>query len=82
MCSTTYMARFLLNNDISTEALVGLERTIFTVSEYVGIVELCVRVFEPDIECPIQFPFVIDISTADGTTGIINAFSLMCTLLQ
>ena len=78
------MARFLLN-DISTEAFVGLERTIFTVSEDVGVVELCVRVFEPDIECPIQFPFVIDISTADGTTGIIkkhNAFSLMCTLLQ
>ena len=62
----------------------GLERTIFTVSEDVDIVELCARVFEPDIECPIEFPFSVILSTADRTEGIANekVFPLLCTLLQ
>ena len=51
--------------------MIGLERTIFTVSEDVGVLELCARVFEPAIDCPIEFPFNIDISIADGTAGII-----------
>ena len=50
--------------------MVGLERTIFTVSEDVDTVELCARVFEPDIECPIEFPFDVVLSTADRTAGI------------
>ena len=57
-------------NGISTEAVVGLERTIFTVMENVGVVELCARVFEPDIECPIEFPFDVVLSTADRTAGM------------
>ena len=48
----------------------GLERTIFTVSEDVGVVELCARVFEPAIDCPIEFPFDIVLSTTDRTAGI------------
>ena len=48
----------------------GLERTIFTVSEDVGVVELCARVFEPDIECPIEFPFNIILSSTDRTAGM------------
>ena len=62
----------------------GLERTIFTVSEDLGVVELCARVYEPTIDCPIEFPFNTAISTADGTAGIIyyNTFPLICTLLQ
>ena len=53
----------------STEAVVGLERINLTVSEDMGVVELCVRVFEPDIECPIEFLFDIVLSTADRTAG-------------
>ena len=47
----------------------GLERTIFTVSEDVGVVELCARVFEPDIDCPIEFPFNVILSSTDRTAG-------------
>ena len=52
------------------DAVVGLERTIFTVTENMGVVELCARVFEPDIECPIEFPFDVVLSTADRTAGM------------
>ena len=55
----------------------GLERTIFTVSEDVGVVELCARVFEPDIVCPIEFPFSVILSTADRTAGMYNYKALM-----
>ena len=51
-------------------ARVGLERTLYNVSEGVGVVELCAVVYEPNITCPIQFPFEVRLSTADGTAGI------------
>ena len=50
-------------------AVVGLEQTFFSVSENVGVVELCARVFEPDIDCPIEFPFNVSLSTSDDTAG-------------
>ena len=33
------------------------------------MVELCAVVFEPDIECPIKFPFTLQLYTDDGTAG-------------
>ena len=36
------------------------------------MVELCAVVYEPDINCPIEFPFNISLSTADGTAGMIS----------
>ena len=60
---------YTCSNGIYAEAVVGLERTIFTVSEDVGVVELCARVFEPVIDCPIEFPFGVILSTADRTEG-------------
>ena len=54
----------------STEAVVGLERTFFTVSEDVGVVELCASILEPAIECPIEFPFNVILSTTDKTAGM------------
>ena len=65
----TYTCIYMLNG-VSAEAVVGVERTIFTVFEDVGRVELCARVFEPDIECPIAFPFDVVLSTADRTAGM------------
>ena len=53
-------------------ARVGLERTFYNVSEGVGVVELCAVVYEPNITCPIEFPFNISLSTADGTAGMIS----------
>ena len=53
-----------------SEAVVGLERTIFTLQEDVGVVELCAIVYEPSgINCPIAFPFNVRLSTWDDTAG-------------
>ena len=48
-------------------AVVGLEPTFFRVSEGVGVVELCASVLSPDVECPIKFPFEVNLSTRNGT---------------
>ena len=53
--------------------MVGLES--FTVSEDVGVVELCARVFEPDIDCPIEFPFNVVLFSTDRTAGIYKYLS-------
>ena len=50
-------------------ATVGLERTMYTVSEDEGMVEVCAVVFFPSGSCPIQFPFDIRLETSDGTAG-------------
>ena len=50
-------------------AVVGLEQTFFRVSEDVGVVELCAIVSSPVIDCPIKFPFEVQLSTCDGTAS-------------
>ena len=50
-------------------AIVGLEQTYFNVIESVGEVELCAQVIHPPINCPVQFPFDIGLSTSDRTAG-------------
>ena len=47
----------------------GLDPTFFDVSENVGHVQLCAVVSEPDITCPIKFPFEVELSTSDETAG-------------
>ena len=47
-------------------ACVGLEQTFFRVSESVGLVELCAIVSSPVVDCPIKFPFEVNLSTRDG----------------
>ena len=47
----------------------GLELTSVTVSESAGSVELCVAVFSPTIQCPIQFPFAIFLTVSNRSTG-------------
>ena len=53
-------------------AVVGLETTLYRVSEGEGV-EVCATVNEPNgnINCPITFPFEVNISTRDGSAGII-----------
>ena len=53
-------------------AVVGLERTFYSVSEDVGVVEVCAIVHVPDdsFDCPIMFPFEVNLSTDDDTAGI------------
>ena len=47
----------------------GLNQSFYQVSEDVGMVEVCAIVTSPSIDCPIQFPFNISLSTTDGTAG-------------
>ena len=53
----------------SLVAVVGLEQTFFSVEEDVGLIQICVNVSFPEIDCPIAFPFEVLLSTADGTAG-------------
>ena len=48
----------------------GLERTIYSVFEDVGVVEVCAIVYSPTIDCPITFPFDVSLTTSDNTAGI------------
>ena len=50
-------------------AVVGLEKTFYSVSEDVGVVEVCAIVYSPTIDCPIAFPFDVGLSTLDNTAG-------------
>ena len=54
----------------SVVARVGLEKTSYTVDKNRSVVEICVRVFEPDIGCPIDFAFDLTFDTIDGSAGI------------
>ena len=48
----------------------GLERTSYGFSEDVGLVEVCAIVYSPTIDCPINFPFDVSLSTSNNTAGI------------
>ena len=52
-----------------TEAVVGLERTSYTVFENVSVVEVCTVVYSPSTSCPIAHPFTVSFLTDDGTGG-------------
>ena len=47
----------------------GLETTLYTVLENVGVVEVCTIVYSPSVFCPISYPFEVTFSTDDGTAG-------------
>ena len=64
---TTLQFSFLIKG-----AVVGLERTSYQTAEGVGVVEVCVIVYSPSQECPIAFPFIINLSTGDHNAGIIS----------
>ena len=50
-------------------AFVGQEQTFFLVMENLGVVELCINVLYPVIDCPIAVPFYVILSTDDETAG-------------
>ena len=52
-----------------TEAVIGLEKTSYTVSKSVGVMEVCAIVYSPSFACPISHPFEVTFSTADGTAA-------------
>ena len=53
--------------DSSSEAVVGLERTLYQVLEDVGVVEVCAIVYNPSGDCPITLSFNVLLSSEDGT---------------
>lgn len=57
-------------------AVVGLERTTYTVMEDVVAVEVCAIVYSPSPNntCPINFPFDVRLSTSDDTAGKSNNY--------
>ena len=61
---------------IFTVADVSLKTTFFLASEDVGMVEVCVIINCPRLECSIAFPFDVRISTADETAGNVM---ILCT---
>lgn len=48
---------------------VGLQTTFLQVSEDVGVEQVCVIVTSPTIDCPIAFPFVVNVETGDNSAG-------------
>ena len=50
-------------------AIVGFEQTSYTIVEGAGEVEICVIVYQPSGDIPVEFPFEVDVRTDDGTAG-------------
>ena len=47
----------------------GLERTFYTVSVNVSMVEVCTIVYSHSLPCTIDHSFNVSFSTANGTAG-------------
>ena len=61
---------YLLFAVLHTDAVVGLERTSYTVSGPVGSLEICAQVTSPQITCPIEFPFTVGLSVENSFAGM------------
>ena len=61
---------YLLFAVLYTDAVVGLERTSYTVSGPVGSLEICAQVTSPQISCPIEFPFTVGLSVESSAAGM------------
>ena len=57
------------NSFVPTVAVVGLERTLYEISEDVGVVEVCVTVYEPNETCPISFSFDVSLTSRLDSAG-------------
>ena len=52
-----------------TEAVVGFNKTSLRVEEEAAEVEVCVKVYSPSSDCPVNFSFTVRLNTRDGTAG-------------
>ena len=59
-------------------ARVGFEQTFYPVTDNIGTVEICAVVYEPAIDCPIEFDFNVTFETCDGSAGTTYAYILHC----
>ena len=57
-------------------AVIGIEGSSeVSIQEDHGEVQFCVAVQTPSIDCPINFPFTLNISIVNGTTGEVSYFT-------
>ena len=49
-------------------AVVGFEETVYRASEEIGMIDVCV-VIKSETNCPVIFPFEVDLSTVAGSAG-------------
>ena len=49
-------------------AVVGFEETVYRASEEIGMIDVCV-VIKSEADCPVTFPFEVDLSTVAGSAG-------------
>ena len=61
-----------------TDAVVGLERTLYTVSGPVGSLEICAVVTSPQITCPIEFSFTVGLSVENNAGGMSVILYILC----
>ena len=50
-------------------AVVHLKDTVYRVREDEGVVQVCIVVTKPNVECPVTFPFDIHFYTSDDSAG-------------
>ena len=51
------------------EAVVGLEKTFYRISEEAVQIEVCAIVYSPALDCPFNFAFDIGYYTRDNSAG-------------
>ena len=66
---SNYRQDFFVTMYLATEAVVGFEMSAVTVSEDQGMLQVCVKIFSPDIDCQVVFPFDLIVTASDGTAG-------------
>ena len=71
---------YLLHNYLV--ARVGFEETFYQVNETTGTVEICVVVYEPDIDCPIQMEFTVSFETGAETAGTCMYIHILASVLM
>ena len=56
---------------------IGFENPSYTIAEEIGLLEVCVRVFEPNnrTEIPVERPISVVAETIDGTAGMTLCFN-------
>ena len=52
--------------------MVGFERTVTGVGEEQGMVQVCLRIFSPNVDCPVAFPFELIMRTRDESAGTLQ----------
>ena len=73
-----YFSTFLHSLLLILVATVGLEKTYYPISEdTIRGIEICVTVNSSSVECPIEFPFAVNLTAIDGTAGMQSMYGAM-----